>query len=195
MTDNSAPPENLEIEVKFLEIDVSAVKAKLAAVGAEDLGEDLLTEIIFWDKDKVWVSERATRSRFVRLRRNRKGTFLTYKSLRVADDYAEELETKVGDMDIMTRILEAVGLIIARRQEKQRHTFHLDNVVIDIDTWPGVPTYIELEGQSEPAIKAVAEKLGFAWDNGVFDTAAGVIEKIYKLPIHSYKYFTFNKIE
>src|SRR6185295_10920538 len=96
---DKAATDNLEIEVKFLEIDVPAVQAKIAGLGAEDLGEDLLEEVIFYDKGLVWVEEREQYQRFVRLRRNRQGTFLTYKNMPVGQDYATELETKVDDWD------------------------------------------------------------------------------------------------
>jgi adenylate cyclase, class 2 len=187
--------ENLEIEVKFLEIDVPALQQKLAAAGAEDLGEDLLTEIIFYDKDLVWVKERHERTRFVRLRRTRGTTFLTYKSRMAADEYAEELETKVEDIDKATALLEAIGLVAARHQEKKRHSYVLDGVAVDIDTWPQIPSYVELEGSSEDAIKAMAAKLGFDWGNAVFGTAPAVIEDHYGLAVQNLKYFTFDKVE
>lgn len=189
--------DNLEIEVKFLEINEAALKAKLAELGAEDLGEDLLKEIIFYDKDLVWVKERKTRQRFVRLRQTHGQTYLTYKS-RMDDgteDYATELETTVGDMDKAKQILEAIGLVVARHQEKKRHTYKIDGVTVDIDTWPQIPTYVELEGSDEQAIKDLTTKLGFDWSQGVFDTAAGVIEKTYGIVVQELKYFTFNKIE
>jgi len=184
-----------EIEVKFLEVDVPALQQKLAALGAEDLGEDLLTEIIFYDKDLVWVKERRERTRFVRLRRTRGTTFCTYKSMMKDDDWAEELETTVGDMDKATAILEAIGLVAARHQEKRRHSYKLDGVAVDIDTWPQVPSYVELEGPSEEAIKAVAAKLGFDWDKAVYGTAPAVIEGHYGIVVQKLKYFTFDKIE
>ncbi len=189
--------ENLEIEVKFLEVDVPALHKKLAELGAEDLGNDLLREIIFYDKDLTWQREQKTRRRFVRLRQTRGQTFLTYKS-RLTDgseDYAEELETKVDDLDKMKQILEAVGLVAVRHQEKKRHSYKLGSVSIDIDTWPKIPTYVELEGPTEGDIKALTVKLGFDWSQGVFDTSIGMIENKYRLPVQDYKYFTFDKVE
>lgn len=189
--------DNQEIEVKFLEIDAPALHKKLAELGAEDKGEDLLKEIIFYDKDLKWVEERHTRQRFVRLRQTHGKTYLTYKSKMEdgSQDYAEELETEVDDIDKMKAILESVGLVASRHQEKKRHTYKLDGVTVDIDTWPQVPTYVELEGPSEEAIKALAAKLGFDWNQGVFDTASGVIESRYGIVVQKLKYFTFDKIE
>jgi adenylate cyclase class 2 len=187
--------DNQEIEVKFLEIDVPALHNKLVELGAEDLGEDHLTELVFYDKSLTWIQELDKRQRFVRLRKNRKGVFLTYKSITGNDAYAEELETTVDDIEAMAKILEAVGLVMSRQQEKKRHSYRLNEVMVDIDTWPKVPTYVELEGPSEQAIKDAAAQLGFDWDKGVFDTAHRMIEKRYGISMVKLKYFTFDKVE
>ncbi len=188
--------DNLEIEVKFLEIDVPAIKTKLASLGAEDLGEDLLKEIIFYDKDLEWQKERTQRVRFVRLRSNKKGVLLTYKSkLGGTQPYAEEIEVMVSDLDKATQLLEAVGLVVFRHQEKRRHSYLLNDTMIEIDTWPRVPPYLEIEGPSEELVKQVAEQLGFDWNEGVFEVAGRVIEKHYNIPVGDYQYFTFDKVE
>lgn len=41
--------ENTEIEVRLWEIDKAALVEKLRRLGAEDLGEDILEDIIFYD--------------------------------------------------------------------------------------------------------------------------------------------------
>lgn len=43
-----------------------------------------------------------------------------------------------------------------------------------LDEWPWLPTYIEIEGPTEAAIKETAHKLGFDWADAKFgsvDTA------------------------
>lgn len=56
--------EHREIEVRFLEIDEAALKARLHELGAEDQGEHLLKEVICYDEALVWRDEQ----KFVRLR-------------------------------------------------------------------------------------------------------------------------------
>jgi adenylate cyclase, class 2 len=184
--------DNLEIEAKFLEIDKNALIKKLQELGAEDKGEDKLSEMIFYDQTGDWLKTGRT---FVRIRSSSKETLLTYKNH--FDDSASgvtEIETKVQDAERMKGILEAVGLVMKRKQEKIRHKFLLDNVIIDIDTWPKIPAYVELEGQSEEDLKNLADKLGFEWDKAVFGLAGEVIES-YKIPILELKYYMFDKIE
>ena len=184
---------NKEIEVRFLEINKSLLTKKLISIGARDQGEDLLEEIIFYDKDYKW---RDVENKFVRLRKNKTHVTLAYKHHQNENfDGVEEIEFDVADIDKAELFLEKLGLIAYRHQQKRRHAFLLDNVNIDIDTWPKIPTYVELEGFSESTLKEVAAKLGLDWKNVIFESARTVIEKRYHIPVGSMKWFTFDKFE
>lgn len=184
--------KNREIEVKFLEIDKSALIAKLKSLGAEDLGDELITEQIFYDVERKWIAEH----KFVRIRTTSKGSFLTYKHTEDRTAVGTlEIEFQTSDPKKTGEFLEALNLVMSRQQEKKRHKFNLGDVVIDIDTWPKIPTYVEIEGPSEEAIKQTAEELGFDWSKGIFGTAAHVIEEVYKIPVRNLHYFTFDRKE
>lgn len=181
-----------EIEVRFLEIDKEALLSKLSALGAEDLGEVMLEEVIFYDPEGKWKSE----EKRVRLRKSGDKIKLSYKETKDKTiDGTTELEFEVDDMVKAEQFLEKVGLTAFRRQQKKRHTLKLDEVVLDIDTWPRIPTYVELEGPSETAIKSVASKLGLDWANMVTELPSHVIENVYGIPVRSMKWFTFDKFE
>ena len=47
-------------------------------------------------------------------------------------------------------------------QENKRIQYTLDNVEIDIDTWPMIPTYLEIEGNSEEEVNNMVKKLGLS---------------------------------
>jgi len=87
-----------------------------------------------------------------------------------------------------------LGLICYRQQEKKRHKFILGMVTIDIDTWPNIPTYLEIEGKTEKDIKKAAQKLDLDYSEALFIDARQIIEKKYGIPVSTYKYFTFDKI-
>ena len=55
--------------------------------------------------------------------------------------------------EIAMNFLEKVGLKAMRRLEKYRHTFELGDVTVDIDTWPKIPVYMEVEGPSVDSLK------------------------------------------
>lgn len=184
--------EQKETEVRFLEVDKPALVAKLVALGAEDHGEVMLEEIIVYDKDLKWQNEK----RFVRLRKSGDTTKLTYKQhMPDAKDGALEVEFEVEDIDKSSLFLEKIGLVPFRRQQKKRHTLHMGDITVDIDTWPRLPTYAEFEGPSMDALKEIAGKLGLDWGKVVYEDAKYVIEKFYNIPVGSLRWFTFDRFE
>ena len=72
----SSTPDNKEVEVRFLEIDKEALIEKLRGLGAKDLGEDLLQEVIIYDKEFTW---RDGGKSLLRLRTRNDKTELTFK--------------------------------------------------------------------------------------------------------------------
>ncbi len=184
--------ENREIEVKFLEVDKLKLIEKLISLGASDRGEEIITEQIFHDVNGDWYAQR----KFCRIRTTSKGITFTYKHVeqRTATGTVE-IEFAITEPDKIKSFLEALGLVMDREQEKTRHKFHLGEVIVDIDTWPKIPTYVELEGQSEEAIKDASIKLGFDWSKGIFGTADTVIREVYKLDLRNIKHFTFSRVE
>lgn len=183
---------NREIEAKFLEVNKAQIIQKLQDLGAEDHGEKLLKELIFYDQKGEW---RRSGKKFVRIRQDFDGIKLTYKSVTDArTPVAEEIEFGIENIAIAVAFLERLGLETARRQEKRRHKFKLGRVIFDIDTWPGVPAYLEIEGPSEEEIKRAAEKLGFDWKRAVFGTSTMILEKHYRIPIRTLSTFMFDQV-
>lgn len=182
--------DNIEIEAKFLEIDKPKLIKQLLSLGATDLGEDTLTQQVFHDSAGKWYKQK----RFCRIRKTNKGIFFAYKHVKAQNAIGTtEIEFAIEDPSKMKALLEELGLVMDREDEKLRHKFQLGEVIVDIDTWPKIPTYVELEGPSEEAIRRAASKLGFDWSKAVFGTADTVIREIYKLDLSKIRYFTFNR--
>lgn len=184
--------ENREIEVRFLEIDKEGLIKRLRELGAEDRGEIMLEETILYNNDLSW----ADMGRRVRIRRSGDEITLTYKE-RVSEELDGNIEIEFGinNAEKAEIFLEKVGLRANRKQQKLRHTFVLDGVIIDIDTWPRVPTYVELEGESEEVLRQMATKLGFDWKNVVTKNAGQVLEECYNIPVRKMRFFTFDRFE
>ena len=180
-----------EIECKFLEVDKNALVKKLIELGAEDRGEFLLDQTIIYDPKFAWKEEHKS----IRLRKYGNTTKLTYKEKRQNTiDGAQEIEFEIEDYEKARDLFEKIGFIPFRREQKKRHTLIYKGVTIDIDTWPKVPPYVELEGESEEILKKVSAELGFDWKNVIFDHAGTILEK-YGIPVADLKYFTFDRVE
>lgn len=181
-----------EIECRFLEIDKESLVKKLLELGAHDEGETMLEEIIIYDKEGKWKDS----NKFIRLRRIGNKIKLSYKEHRSHTvDGVDEIEFEVDDFKKPELLFEKLGLVAYRHQQKKRHTLQLNDVTFDIDTWPRIPAYVELEGDSEEALKKAALTVGFDWNKAVFHDAAWVIENNYKIPVRSMKWFTFDRFE
>ncbi len=151
-----------EIEAKILNINIAEIEKKLAKIGAKKLGEKFFRSISFdypgfpMDKEASWV----------RMRDDGKNITLAYKKRLGAkesgnDDGMEEIEFEVSDFELARQFLLKLGLIEKFSQEKKRITWQKDSITYDIDTWPQLNTYLEVEGDNwENVDKAIIE-LGF----------------------------------
>jgi adenylate cyclase, class 2 len=181
-----------EIECRFLEVDKKALIKRLRELKAKNRGEKLLEEKVLYMTDKKWKHGLG----FIRIRKSGEEITLTYKEHRKHTvDGAFEIEFGIDDYKKAELFLETIGWGNGREQQKKRHTFVLDGVTIDIDTWPRIPPYVELEGKNETKLKKVAKKLGFDWKEAEFHNARWVIENVYNIPVGEMKYFTFDRFE
>ncbi len=184
---------NIEIEARFINIDKAEIIRKLLQLGAVDQGEEHLQEIIFYDKDGKWQFEER---KCIRLRKTSKKVTMTFKNSKIEMvDGTKEIELEINDMEKAKLLLLEAGLILYRQQEKKRHTFHLGEVTLDIDTWPSVPPYIEIEGPSEQLVRDAAGQLGLSWNDAIFEAVHFMIEKQYGIPFPRLRYFMFDRIE
>ncbi len=158
-----------EYEVRILEIDVDNIKKKLEEVGAT----------FEWDRvQKRYVYDFIPKvdSKWIRLRTNGIKTTLTIKDLVTSKiDGTRELEIEVDDFLNTNKILEELGYNPRNYQENRRIQYKLDGVEIDIDSWPMIPTYLEIEGSSEEEVYKIVEKLGYKLE----DTTTRDVEGIY----------------
>lgn len=161
---------HIEYEVRILDIDYNDVIKRLNKAGAK-FEWDLLQKRYTYDfkpKDK---------NKWLRLRTNGKTTTLTIKKiLQSSIDGTEETEIEVNDFDTCNKMLNELGYKPKAFQENRRIQYNLNGVEVDIDFWPKIPTYLEIEGKSEEEVYKIVELLGFKKE----DTTALDVDKIYK---------------
>lgn len=88
-----------------------------------------------------------------------------------------ETEIEVPSIKEANNLLEALGFSYKSYQEKERVTYIFKEHEIDIDTWPGIPTYFEIEGNSEEDLTNILNELGYSISEGVSCTADEIYEK------------------
>lgn len=150
-----------EIEAKFLEIDPEALREKLRTLGAELQHPERLMR----RKNFDYLDKRLEKiGGWVRVRDEGDRTTLSYKQLNDRTLHGtQEVSVTVDDFEKTCRLLAAIGLVEKAVQETRREKWVLGDVEVTIDTWPWIPTFVEIEGTSEAAVRAVAEKLGLDW--------------------------------
>ncbi|WP_194832640.1 class IV adenylate cyclase [Nocardia sp. XZ_19_369] len=161
-----------EYEAKFLSVDVDAMRQKLTNLGAtQSFSRTLLTRKIFED-------DSLDSGAWIRLRNEGSRSTLTLKQVTDATtiDGTTEIETTVGDLHAMAEILVKLGLRQVRYQENYREEWQFGNLVFDLDTWPGLPTFLEIEGPSEDAVRLAASRLDLDYSEARF----GSVDEIYK---------------
>jgi adenylate cyclase, class 2 len=135
-----------EFEVKFLDIDVEAITAKLISLGAVKEFDGEIKPSIF---DKKGKSLRA-KGQLLRLRKKGDLVELAFKQKLDRSDVKlyDETEVYVSDFEKASKILRALGFIEDARMAKHRISYSLGKAKFEFDTFPSIPTFLEIEAGS-----------------------------------------------
>lgn len=174
-----------EYEIRILEIDKEKIIKKLEELGAKRQGE-------FNQKRYVYDLRPAEEDKWIRLRTNGKDTTLTYKNIEEETlDGTKEIEIKVDDFNLANEFLNKLGFIARNYQENNRIQYILDDVEIDIDTWPKIPTYLEIEGKNEKQVNDMIKKLNLENSKITFLNCNSIYKEIYGIDILKIKELKF----
>ena len=166
-----------EIEVKFVGVDIDDVRRRLNAAGATlEHPLRLMRRVI------IEQPEHRAEHSFIRVRDEGDKTTLTFKRRKTMDmakdaHNTQELEVVVSDFNNTVEIFKEAGWPPISYQESKRETWKFDETEIVIDVWPWISPYIEIEGETEDAVKLAARTLGFSWESAFY----GRIEHVYRL--------------
>lgn len=133
-------------------------------------------------------------NKWVRLRQTGEKTTLAVKHIVKSsnDDFQKVLETEmeVPSIEICNNMLYQLGFVFRNYQEKERITYILDDVEIDIDSWPNIPTYLEIENDNMDKIRSIIHKLGLD-DKEIVSCNTVEVYKKYGLDVYSYRELKF----
>lgn len=168
-----------EIEAKFLDINSEAIRSKLKELGGSLNQEEILMRRKIFDYNNQRLEKTGA---WIRVRDEGNKITLSYK--RLIDrtfQGTKEISVKVDDFEATCNFLLAIGLDCRSYQETKRETWLLDGCEITIDTWPWIPTFIELEAETEQAVKSAAEKLGCDWNEALHGSVETAYQKYYEV--------------
>ncbi|HUD11275.1 MAG TPA: class IV adenylate cyclase [Candidatus Saccharimonadia bacterium] len=153
-----------EIEVKFLDINIDSLRNQLTSLGARLVTPERLMRRRNLDFPDLRLAKEY--SGWVRVRDEGGKVTMSYKQ---TNDYSvrgtEEINLDVNNFDAASEFLTTIGLKQKSYQETKRESWELEGVQVEIDTWPWIPPFVELEGSSESDLKRVATKLELNWDS------------------------------
>lgn len=163
-----------EVELKILGVDPPELGKKLSACGAEKIGTFLVHEKAFDYPDARIRSG----NNLLRLRRVGDRNELVFKDeTRQVNDFkiGEETEIIVNDFVAVELILTKLGLLPYRDRQKIRTTYRSNDLEFEIDEYPHIPPYLEIEGDPD-AIRAAIPALDFSMDDTTDMTATQVLK-------------------
>lgn len=153
-----------EKELTFIDIDTDKIKDKLVKLDAEKVGDFHFKRIVFdypdfrLDKESAWIRLRDEGDKITLSFKQRLGDNLRDKL--TGDDGMYEREIIVNDFEATREILLKIGLIEKMYQENKRSKYVLNGVECDIDIWPLLDPYLEIEGSDWENVYKVVDALG-----------------------------------
>jgi len=182
-----------EIEAKFLDIDHDTLRVQLQKLGATcDQPKRVMRR-----KNYDFIDKRLDKvDGWVRLRDEGDKITLSYKQRNGgALDDVHEVSVRVSSFDDTDALLTAIGMNVKNYQETTRESWRLDGVEIELDEWPWIKPYIELEGPDEASLKQVAQKLGLDWQDARPGTVAVAYQAEYDVSeddVHRVQFVSFD---
>lgn len=163
-----------EIEVKFLNIDPVSIEKKLLAIGAKKVFEKLYKRRVFdypdfrLDKSGAWLRLRDEGDKVTLTLKQRLGM---EKGENGNDLSMEETEISVNDFETTASLLLKLGFVEKHYVENKRIRYILDDIEFDIDSYPQLESYLEIEAPSWEKIDKAIESLGLdPKDKKIFST-------------------------
>lgn len=178
---------HIEYEARVLEINKDSIEKKLVELGAQKIAD-------YNYRRNVYDFNPKTNNKWIRLRTDGTETTLTIKEVvEKSIDGTHESEIKVSDFDETDKILNKLGYVARSYQENNRTRYNLNGIEIDIDSWPLIPTYLEIEGKSEDEVLKTVDALCI--DKSKYTTldVQSIYKEIYGLDINSMPILKFDE--
>ena len=150
--------DNIEYEIRVLEIDHDEMIKKLESMGAKKIKEGMQRRYVY-DFNPI------QKHKYVRVRTDGNKTTLSIKKVeKDTIDGTKELEIEVSDFEKTNEILKQLGYNPKGYQENKRTEYVLDDVYFDLDRWPLIPEFMEIEGKNCDEVLKMVDRLNILKD-------------------------------
>jgi len=159
-----------EIETKVLEVEVKDIAKKIEDLGGLKI-QDVLLKVDWFSLPENPFNKQPW---YLRIRSYSTGKVeVTWKGPHkiVGNSHQnQEINLTIEDHEKMKTLFESIGMVAYAHQEKKRVSWKLDSVQFDLDTYPNMPAYLEIEASSEEEINNIIKKLSLeaseTWNDG-----------------------------
>lgn len=170
-----------EVETKVLEVAVKRVKDLMKKLEAKKILETRLK--VRWFRKFGWGE--GDDEWFMRVRSYSEGkaevTWKATSKIMGVSRKHKEINFAVPDAGKMSELFLEIGLEEYAFQEKDRISWTLKDWRFDLDQYPGMPAYLEIEGKSEKHIKQAFKLLGLEYKETSSEGERVLIQKKYGL--------------
>jgi adenylate cyclase class 2 len=186
-----------EVEVKFLNIEPKEIEKKLILIGAKKVFDRIYKRKVFdypdlrLDKVGAWIRLRDEGDKITLAFKKRLGV-KTHNG-KTCDRGMEEIEIQVDDFDKTASLLKSIGLIEKFYEENRRIRYVKEDVEFDIDFWPLLEPYLEIEAKNWKQIDKAIKLLGLnPKEKKIFSTYQ--IYQLKGIDENDFKVLTFDKV-
>ncbi|MBP7821048.1 CYTH domain-containing protein [Candidatus Saccharibacteria bacterium] len=150
-----------ELECKFIKQNHDEIRKKLVEIGAECFQKERIMTRANYDfpDDRLAKEQKG----WVRIRDEGDKITLSYKQ---SDDVSlhgmQEVNIQIDSFENAQEFLQAIGVTKKKAyQETKRESWLLEGVQIELDTWPWIEPFVELEAPNEKSLDKVIALLGY----------------------------------
>lgn len=176
--DSDSHQNKRDIEVKVLDIDVRNIEEKLLSLGARKVFDRVITRTLIFDHP---ILRLRNVGKVLRLRQVGNKVYLSIKaglehSPTSPFQKVQDSELEINDFMQGFQMFEGLGFVAFRYQEKLRTGFTAQGGIrIEIDEYPKIPAYLEIEGFNEKDVESFLEKIGYKLSDSVKISATEVL--------------------
>ncbi len=166
-----------EIEAKWLNIDIEQIRKKLKGLGATLINKERLMTRKVYDFPDMRLEKIGG---WARVRDEGDKITMSYKQLSDRTLHGtKEVTLVVDNFDEACNFLESIGLVANAFQETKRESWKLGDTEVELDTWPWIPSFVELESVSEEALKETASLLGLDYKDALHGSVETAYQAVY----------------